>query len=334
MIGNGNRPTGQRLIVLVCVGILLVAAAWSWMWFYAGGTTGSGPAGQKLDAAGNNGDVRAAFQHIWSNRPVLLIGLGDSITKGYGATRGHSYFERLVRNPADEFEDMRGICLSAVLPGLTFQNRAISCTDSMQHAESQVPQLRPHSAETFGIVVMSSGGNDLIHNYGKSPARECAMYGASMAQARPWIASYEKRLNAMLDRITSCFPGGCRIFLMNIYDPTDGTGNMTGTGLPGWKDGLAILHEYNSAIARAAEARGNVTWIDLHALFLGHGLHCRQFWLPSYRREDPTHWYSIVEDPNDRGYDAIRRAMLIAMAQTLPDSLAADERGRARKHAE
>lgn len=313
----------RRLIVLGCVGLALIACVGAWRWFCLGGTTGSGPAGPKLAEAAGTLDVCAEYQRVWSERPVLLLGLGDSITAGYGSTPGHSYFDRLVRNPPDEFGEMKGLCLSAVLPALTFQNRATSCTDSKQHADYQVDLLRNYPKETFGIVVMSSGGNDLIHDYGRSPARECAMYGATLEQAQPWIEAYERRLGVMLDAITRRFTGGCRIFLMNIYDPTDGTGDLRGTGLPHWKDGLEILHRYNAVIARAAKARPNVSLVDIHAPFLGHGLHCKRFWLPSYRAEDPNYWYSIVEDPNDRGYDAIRRVMLIEMARTLPKELTA-----------
>ena len=49
---------------------------------------------------------------------MLLLGLGDSVTAGFGVPSPYSYFSRLVKNPDDEFEDMRGICLSAVLPNL------------------------------------------------------------------------------------------------------------------------------------------------------------------------------------------------------------------------
>jgi lysophospholipase L1-like esterase len=324
---NATRKmgAGRRLIVLTCVGLALMGGVGAWRWFCLGGTTGSGPAGPEMTAGGTPGaaDPRAAFGRVWSERPALLLGLGDSITAGYGSTPGRCYFERLLSNPPDEFPEMKGLTLSVALPRLTAQNRAVSCSDSREHEETQVSLLREFPKETFGIVVMSTGGNDLIHDYGRTPPRECAMYGATLAQAQPWIDAYEKRLNGMLDTITRRFPGGCRIFLMNIYDPTDGTGTLTGTGLPRWKDGLAILDRYNAAIARAAEARRNVTLVDIHALFMGHGLHCKRFWLPSYRSEDPTYWYSIIEDPNDRGYDAIRRVMLIAMARTLPEDLAA-----------
>lgn len=60
----------------------------------------------------------------------------------------------------------------------------------------------------------------------------------------------------------------------------------------------------------------------MHGTFLGHGIHCLKFWLSHYRAEDPRYWYyDNLEDPNDRGYDALRRVFLHAMARTLPDRL-------------
>ncbi len=46
---------------------------------------------------------------------------------------------------------------------------------------------------------MTTGGNDLIHNYGRSPPREGAMYGATFEQARPWIENFDKRLGEMIE---------------------------------------------------------------------------------------------------------------------------------------
>ena len=50
--------------------------------------------------------------------------------------------------------------------------------------------------------------------------------------------------------------------------------------------------------------------------FLGHGIHCAKFWHPHYRRDDPHYWYGVnLEDPNDRGYDAVRRVFLVEMTK-------------------
>jgi hypothetical protein len=60
------------------------------------------------------------------------------------------------------------------------------------------------------------------------------------------------------------------------------------------------------------------TLVNIHDAFLGHGIHATQFWREHYQVRDPHWWYyGNVEDPNDRGYDAIRRLFLIEMARVL-----------------
>ncbi len=137
----------------------------------------------------------------------------------------------------------------------------------------------------------------------------------------------------MLDRIDECFPGKCVIFLADIYDPTDGVGDAPSVYLPTWLDGLKIHAAYNEIIHRAADQRANVFLVPLHQAFLGHGSHCRQFWRATYRAEDPHYWYYYnIEDPNDRGYDAIRRLFLNTIiearatitSQSIPNPMPAD----------
>jgi hypothetical protein len=71
-------------------------------------------------------------------------------------------------------------------------------------------------------------------------------------------------------------------------------------------------------IADECRERPNVHLVDIHALFLGHGIHCRDHWNKYYREDDPHYWYfANLEDPNDRGYDAIRRAFLMEMCKVF-----------------
>ena len=211
---------------------------------------------------------------------------------------------------------MRGICLSAVLPSLRVTNLAVSGSTSIEHIERQLPRLPMADSNLLGIIVITTGGNDLIHNYGRTPPREGAMFGATSAEASPWIKNFEVRLESILTAINSRFPGGCRIFLANIYDPTDGVGDIQHAGLPSWPDGLRILATYNDVIRRCADRHENVHLVDLHSAFLGHGIHCAQFWRKNYDAHDPHYWYHVnLEDPNERGYDAIRRLFLIEMAK-------------------
>jgi hypothetical protein len=176
---------------------------------------------------------------------------------------------------------------------------------------------------------MTTGGNDLIHWYGATPPHEGAMYGATLSQAQPWIANYEQRLDSMFIAIEERFPGGCMVFVADIYDPSDGVGDPESTwALPRWPDCLRIVEAYNAVLRRVASKHSAVHVVSVHDAFLGHGIHCRQFWRSHFDWQDPHYWYfDNIEDPNDRGYDALRRVFLgeitafhrtIAGAVTMP----------------
>lgn len=299
-----RRFASKRLQIILAIGLVGVLAAVFYVRYFIVRPVGRGPAGPTV----SNVD----FDRTWTERRVQFVGIGDSVTAGLGAAgKDHSYFNRLIANPFDEFPEMEGICLSAVIPNLEWENLAVSGSTSDQHLATINNRLVMHNADVFGMVVMTTGGNDLIHSYGRMPPREYAMYGATMEQAKPWIAAFGERLNAMLDGIESKFPGGCEIYLANIYDPTDGVGDAPSIFLPPWPDGLAIHAETNRIIERCTATRDNVHLVDLYTAFMGHGSHCRQFWRSTYDSNDPHYWYhENVEDPNDRGYDAIRRVFM------------------------
>lgn len=308
-----RRGLLRRFIVCVIIAItLLVLGIAGFLYFNLFFLfRGSGAAGPNVP--------EEPFKQTWSERNVLLLGIGDSITDGFGATEEYSYFDRLCKNPPTDSEDMLRKNLSVVFPRLKARNIAVSGSTSLDHLK-QIKGLEPQASDVLGIVVVTTGGNDLIHNYGRTPPREGAMYGATLKEAKLWINSFESRLGEMVLEINRKFPGGCYIFLANIYDPSDGTGNPNTlfTGLPAWPDGLAILEAYNKIISNCADKYDFVRLVDIHKLFLGHGIYCRRFWNRNYRWSDPTYWYYLnIEDPSDRGYDAIRRLFLIEIAEVF-----------------
>ena len=64
--------------------------------FWLARPIGEGPAESEVP--------RSHFDQMWTDRPILLLGVGDSVTAGLGADRpDHSYFSRLARNPPDEW---------------------------------------------------------------------------------------------------------------------------------------------------------------------------------------------------------------------------------------
>lgn len=300
----------NRILVVLLLGALLLCGAGFYVYFWRSRPIGSGPAGPAVS--------RVAFTKPWTDRTVLLFGLGDSITTGAGAPTGYSYFDLLVTNPPNEFDEMRGICLGAVLPNLRFTNLAVSGSTSAELAEDEIPELPYADSNTLAIIVMTSGGNDVIHNYGRTPPEDHAMYGATVEEAKPWIAEFATRLKGEVDSIRSHFPGGCEIFIADIYDPTDGNGDLQRAGLPVWPDAIRLLAAYNDVIHQAAKTYPHVHLVSMHDAFLGHGFHCAQFWSDHYDSHDPHYWYDVrLEHPNERGHDAIRRLFLIEIAKTL-----------------
>ena len=303
--------TRRRIATIVTVAIAAICFIGGWVYFHYARPVGTGPAGPIVP--------KEAFGKTWTERPVLLVGLGDSVTAGFGARRGYSYFDRLASNPTNEFPDMAGISLRAVLPELSITNFSVSGSTSIELLNRQLPRLAASGTNIFGLVVMTTGGNDLIHNYGRTPPREEAMYGASWEEAQSWIKNFEQRLETIVQGLNARFPGGCEIFVANIYDPTDDVGDIQNAGLPAWPDARRILTTYNEVIRQCAERHDNLHLIDIRSAFLGHGIHCTQFWRKHYNSHDPHYWYFInLEDPNERGYDAIRRLFLIEMAKVSP----------------
>jgi lysophospholipase L1-like esterase len=299
---------GRRLLAILATGAALLGVVGLYLYLTFSLPVGEGPAGPTVP--------QAAFARPWTTRPVLLVGLGDSVTAGFGARRGYAYFDRVMANPPDEFPGMKGLCLSAVFPNLRATNLSVSGSVSAEHAQNQFPRVPRADAQTLGWVVITTGGNDLIHNYGRTPPRNQAMYGATLAQAGPWIEEFSNRLEALVAGLESRFPGGCHIFLANIYDPTDGVGDIARTGLPAWPEGMKVLDAYNQVIDGCVKKHLSVHLVNLHDAFLGHGIHCRQPWASHYDGRDPHYWYyTNLEDPNERGYDAIRRLFLIEMAK-------------------
>jgi len=297
------------------IGLVTVALAFACWYFLAGRfihPVGRGPAGPPVSPE--------PFARVWSTEKVVLLGLGDSITAGYGASPGRAYFDLVVKNDDTAYPCMAGRDLRRVLPNLDARNYAVSYTCSEEHLEQQVPGIEVFPADVRGIVVISTGGNDVIHDYGRSAPRDGAMYGCTVGQALRWRKALQGRLRGIIGEINARFPGGCEIFMANIYDPTDGVGDIEHAHLllPRWPDGLKVLALVNEVIAETCAAHPNVHLVDIHSAFLGHGIHCREKLHPYYRKNDPHYWYfKNLEDPNDRGYDAIRRVFLVEIARTM-----------------
>jgi len=271
---------------------------------------GIGPAGPSVSPA--------SFQNVWSDDKYMLVGLGDSITRGLGTSRPFTYFQLLARNNNEHCPEMTGCDLLSVLPNLQYENFAQDFTVTQQHIDTQLPRIPVYPTDVQGIVVLTTGGNDLIHDYGRSKPRDGAMYGCSYRKAIVWSENIKQRIAQILEEINTKFPGGCEIFLANIYDPTDGVSDPQTVGLPRWPQASKVLALTNEKIVELCNQFENVHLVDIHSTFLGHGIHCTERWRKHHHHGDPTFWYyHNLEDPNRRGYDAIRKLYLNKIAEVL-----------------
>ena len=327
LAGRPKRPPGRlprwlSLRPAVCAWALLVPIA-GWFAVRIPGPMGTGPVAVPFDRA-------PWTRGVCHEGPVVVVSLGDSIGTGYGAPPGHGYFDLVVKNDRERHPDVGGADLASVLPRLTRLELASLSTNSIDHEQS-VSLIPSQPPETYGLVFVTTGGIDLIHPYGHGDIREGAMYGATLGQAEPWIARFEARVDRMLAAIATRFPGGCDVFVATIYDPTDGVGDIEHASVVGWlsawPDALAIHGRFNRAIRDACGRHAFAHVVDVHRVMLGHGIHCRDASNPHYDRSDPTYWYWWnLEDPNERGYDAIRRLFLAELGAVLPARFAALDR--------
>ena len=295
--------------VLLCVVIVVAFFGYVGLRFYNAlrvRPMWTGPAGPPVAAA--------PFEKAWSEKDVVFLGVGDSITRGYGGPDGLNYVDLLNHNDDKMYPDMQGRDLSSVYPNLKAKNVAVDYTISQGHIDHQLPKIPHYDKSVYGIIVLTSGGNDLIHDYGRSEPRHDAMYGCTYEQAQQWCELLKSRLDTLLTGLMERFPGGCDIFFANIYDPTDGVGDPQTMMMHRWPACVKVLALANQKITELCEKYPNVHLVDIHSEFLGHGIHCDEPWRKYYHKDDPTFWYApILEDPNIRGHDAIRRLFLNEM---------------------
>lgn len=250
-----------------------------------------------------------------------VIGFGDSVTTGYCSSPGHSYFEMLIENDDDLHPSFAGRDLSTRFGAVTENNKAVDGATSCNFTEQGIRAALQSDTETGKptLVLITLGGNDLIHDYSCANPHECAGYCADLADATEWAANFKDRVLGFIQAADDEIDGEMFVFIGNIYDPTDGIGDIENASipLPPWPDGLDVLALYNQTIDEIAETAG-ATVVDMRGAMLGHGLHYNDESHPQYDADDPSYWYCAnLEDPNDKGYAAIREAFWVAIAGRL-----------------
>ncbi|MFI5915043.1 SGNH/GDSL hydrolase family protein [Dactylosporangium sp. NPDC051541] len=141
------------------------------------------------------------------------------------------------------------------------------------------------------LITVTMGGNDLLTAIVESPDKVPAAVEAT-------AANYDTLL-------TSLSATGARIVVSTVYDPTDGTGDLSWAGLPDIDEGLALLESMNTAIRTAATRHGAAV-ADLHGAFLGHGAQAGDITTSDSHPANRELWLCGHIEPNAWGAQAIR----------------------------
>jgi lysophospholipase L1-like esterase len=225
----------------------------------------------------------------------IYVALGDSMSiDDYAGGPGRGAASLLHRNLNSDFPDWAGRDLATVLAVQVLARDGAVAADVLQR---QLPLVTQAPA----LVTLTMGGNDVMGAYGDSHAARVAI-GRVMAVGE-----------AIMVQLRALCGAAVPIVVTTVYDPSDGTGEVAGSGLPPWLDGPDLVHELNAALVDLAERHGALV-ADVHSCFRGHGVTAGDPATADPRPADRNLWYCGVIEPNAWGAHEIRAAWWQALA--------------------
>ncbi|OYD09919.1 GDSL-type esterase/lipase family protein [Paludifilum halophilum] len=169
----------------------------------------------------------------------LLLGLGDSLTRGTGDTNGQGYFERVHQSLR---EKNRGI--SAVNLGIKGQTSE-DLTKQIQ--QDRVQRLLKESR----WITVTIGGNDLFRGSG-------SLEKIDLEKAENTRQAYEKNLQSILSDIREQNPDA-PVFLFGLYNPFGHLEDSEKTS--------ALVTEWNQTIRAVSQEYTKVVVVPIDDIF-------------------------------------------------------------------
>jgi lysophospholipase L1-like esterase len=218
----------------------------------------------------------------------LYVALGDSMSiDDYAGGVGRGAASLLYRNLDTDFPDWAGRDLANA--GFTALQLARDGATTINVLRNQLPRVTAQPA----LITITMGGNDLLSCYGDDEAAAAAV----------------ERVRAVgegvLVRLRRLSGASCRIVIGTVYDPSDGSGRVPGSGLADWPRGPHWIRSLNATLADLAQ-RHQAVVADLHGHFHGHGVTSGNPAQTYPRPATRDMWYSGVVEPNAWGAHEIR----------------------------
>lgn len=232
---------------------------------------------------------------------AVYVALGDSISiDDYAGGEGRGAASLLVRNRDKDFPEWSGRDLATLDPTVRCHLLATDGGTTSTVLDWQVPQLEMSAIEPT-VVTLTVGGNDLLGAYG------------DIQGARTVVSVVRWRVGQALMRLRNVLhrPGD-QVIVGTVYDPSDGTGDVSQLGLPPWPQVVDVLAELNGELHEVAAEHG-ARVADIHGYFLGHGLRTGDPAQPDPRPANRDLWYCDVIEPNAWGASGVRAAFWDAL---------------------
>jgi lysophospholipase L1-like esterase len=203
----------------------------------------------------------------------------------------------LARNDDDVWPEFAGRDLVTISPAIDcrFEARDGATTESV--LDSQVDALQGIDPGGEALVTLTAGGNDLL-----------GLIGATDRAGEAGVRAVLDNLDAILGVVRDRLPRAM-ILVANVYDPTDGTGDLEGTRLRPQE--MRWLGDCNAGVERLCRQR-DARLIDLHRHFAGHGRSA-----PAAKR---WYWTGSLIEPGMAGASEIRRLWLAAVEESRSGS--------------
>lgn len=228
-----------------------------------------------------------------ANAPRHYVSLGDSMSiDDYAGPPGSGAASLLFANNPGDFPQWAGRDLQTVLAPCRLVLMAQDGVTSATVRYAQIPRLKEMGIRP-AVVTLTMGGNDLLQTFGDSAS-------ADMANRRLLTNG-----RAILESLRLLVLPNAPVLLTTIYDPSDGTGDTNALQIASWPGAVSWIHAFNQTLAALAR-EFDVTLVDAHAAFLGHGL---QVGNPAQNDPRPANrdlFYCGVVEPNAWGANALR----------------------------
>lgn len=205
----------------------------------------------------------------------LLLVLGDSLSHGTGDPSGRGY-------AADVVTFLRR---TGPVESVNLAVAGVESSDLLALVEGANVKSLAASAD---LILLSVGGNDLSHSFGRAGAPAEALTAVTAARAR-----FAGNLRRILERIREANPSA-PIRLVGLYQPFSGDGRDA-------RIGASMVMSWNALIAETALGFASVSAIPVFDLFQGRA---------DRLATDQFH-------PNRDGYRAIAERVI----QSLPAGL-------------